>query len=87
MTRAERRRQMKAITKELQYIEKHTPFIKGMQSDEFANMDSDELALLSEGKHKDAGTQQRYLQMKNLFNRVIELNHRYASLKKRADSP
>ena len=85
MTRPERRRQMKAIEKELEYIDKHTHFRN--MSTYFSGLDDESLILLSEGKHINEKTQADFKVFKGLLNRVVDLNHKYASLKKPINSP
>jgi hypothetical protein len=73
---------MKRITKEFQYIDKHTPFRKLMQGNEFASLDKETLELLSKGEHPDKNLQERFTLMKGLFDRVTQLNFRYWALKR-----
>jgi hypothetical protein len=87
MTRPERRRRMKAILKELKFIEKHTPFLKLMRGNEFSALGKEEIGALQTGEHEDKELQKRFIEASKLFTHVIRLNEEYHDLKSGAKYP
>jgi hypothetical protein len=87
MTRPERRRRMKAIQKELKFIEKHTSFIKLMKGNEFSTLGKEAIGALQKGEHEDKELQERFIEASKLFTHVIRLNEEYHSLKRPEEHP
>ena len=79
--RAERRREIKAIGKELEYIRKHTEFNKLMQSDSLANLPKEEIEQLKKKEHPNAILQERYNTGMLLLKRVLTLESRLIALR------
>ena len=72
MDRAERRRRIKAYTKELEYIEKHTPYLKFKNTFDFM-LPKEELDLLVADTHENKVLQEKFNLAKDLFARVDAL--------------
>jgi hypothetical protein len=81
MDRASRRREIKQITKELAYIEKHTQFKKLYSDRELAELDESALDLLDKKLHPDQRLQGRYDAFHTLFQRIITLEARLQYLR------
>lgn len=86
-TRPAERRRMKAILKELKYIEKHTPYLSLMRDSDFSGLSKEEMALLQKGEHENKERQDRFTLMSQLFTRVVRLNEEYFGLKRSGEHP
>lgn len=80
MIRQAKRKRQREIKKELEYIEKHTPFLKLMKSSEFEGIPQEDLDLLNKNEHPNKDKQARYIKAVGLFTRVVKLNEEYATL-------
>ena len=74
--RAEKRREVKSIKKELEYIRKHTEFSKIMQSKVLQDLPASDIELLKKKEHPNAVIQARYDEGMLLLKRVLTLESR-----------
>ena len=81
MTRPERHREIKTITKELDYIQKHTSFSRLLKDESLQRLTAEDMTLLSEKKHEDNTLQEKYDTFVPMFQRVYSLEERLQYLK------
>jgi preprotein translocase subunit SecA len=81
MTRPERHREIKTITKEFEYIQKHTRFPRLLKDESLQKLTKESIDLLTEKKHEDKVLQEKYDTFIQIFQRVYSLENRLQYLK------
>jgi hypothetical protein len=81
MTRSERRRESRAIVKELEYIQKHTELFKLLEDKSFNAIDEANRLLLVAKTHEDKSLQAKWDKLTTLFQRAYSLEERLQYLK------
>jgi hypothetical protein len=80
-TRPERRRESRAIVKELEQLQKHSPLWALMKDKSINEVDEANRVILVEGKHEDKDLQEKWNKATALFSRFYQLEQRLQYLK------
>ena len=72
MNRQQRRKRVRELRKELEWIKKHTEFNKIMQDSDIANVSHEDAELLREGAHPNQALQERFQLAMSLLKEVLK---------------
>jgi hypothetical protein len=87
IARAEKRREIKKLRKELGFLRKHTDFNELMQSHDIADASKEDQLLLQKEEHPDPLLQSRYTRAMKLLMEVLKRESRLIELTTKQDLP